>query len=1222
MTRPVADLVKHLWLGTGTGTMTLGPVIPGFAAFPASLDGQIVSYAIDHANGLERETGIGTYTHSDTTLTRSFVTFSTGGAPNKWPFSAGDKTVRLTALGLDVVENRSTVDPGLNDDIAVGYIAGRSRWLNTSTKHLFFCVDHTAGAAAWLQIIGPPLDAGTFNPAAIDLSRGQAEYDAYLQSGITTLGLAGGATPADGGAVSVNVIGGGFALNFSSPFVGVDGLQSGIVLQTDRSYPLFLRFAPDWAQTGPGVFEDRILVGIMGIGGGGLTPTAIITSAYTAGVNELVRLDSSAGGFNVTLPADPQDGARIGFLDLHGTWATNAITVLRNGKTIGGVTDDILLDRDVRQLVLSYDGAAGDWVAEFTAVFAAAGQSAASLVLPIVLTESASFRSGARRSRQGRGDGCRRLRDLHPAAVFGVRHPALQRDQPRPPRHRRSQRGGRRRGHAEFAARIGWLRCARRRLALCSITTHSTPGSCGANSVRPKIGFGTGWGRGAFSGGAAPPATPGGDEFTTFLLDTALDGSQPWTWHWIAWNSYALDANGDVAWKAHSDGGNFDGAPTPAEMGVVLHEVTGSGTVKLYGRQNPQPTQFPSPNFPYPYIGGMITSELNDWQTYGTWECRARLKSSKGHHWAMWMLQKDGEWPPEIDIVEIVNDGTVNTLNRIFMTPHGLGEGYVPSTYHNGTTPDVWDAGGWVTLASEAAWQDWHIYKFVWSPAIMEWWIDGVLRISRPNFVNQPMYFLITPEIGNNWAGIPDGTTVWPMEAEIDYVRISSASTSPSALSATKFINAQMFHGGSIPRTITAEKFVNEQLFYSLATLAAPVTAIGDGALQSAAVEPINTGLVFCLGSHPTGSALLGTDLVSGNPGTLLTSGSLAGVNTSHGTWRCLESTSLTNGGAHFPNTSQLRSITTQRTFAFHGSIDAFGSWAALISVPYAAGTWVQPWMAHSFRRQSTTGANLNTHVATGGTGYASVNSAGGFSTGEHWFAVTVDGAAGVARFYVDGVQVGGDVGVSTATVSWGANQPVVIFNRSNSSPEEGTDGRCYTAAIWNRVLSQTELASLVIAPQRMFASGGPVTLVATKHVNAQAFGSHTLVAAGTIQLVATKFVETQVFRSHIITQSGGAVGPLEPIDGSALAVAIDVGTSPRQAWIGYGWGANGHDPAAANYPALNTHVQKLCEEMGATVIRFHTPEDVTGFQHGIPKHMEPREKSWHRRDIRLVLYL
>lgn len=147
MTRPVADLVKHVWTGTGTGTMQLGIAVTGFFPFPPSLDGQVVSYSIEHENGTERETGIGTYAHTGTALSRDFVTASTAGAPTKQSFTIGNKFVRITALGLDVVENRATTNPTPDDGIALGYIAGRSRWLNTATGQLFFCVDHGTGGS-------------------------------------------------------------------------------------------------------------------------------------------------------------------------------------------------------------------------------------------------------------------------------------------------------------------------------------------------------------------------------------------------------------------------------------------------------------------------------------------------------------------------------------------------------------------------------------------------------------------------------------------------------------------------------------------------------------------------------------------------------------------------------------------------------------------------------------------------------------------------------------------------------------------------------------------------------------------------------------------------------------------------------------------------------------------------------------------------------------------
>ncbi len=150
MARPAADNIRVEWNGTGDGaSITLEGAVNGFQAFPATLDGQYISYAIDHENGGERESGLGLYTHAGTLLGRDFVTFSTAGGTTRETFTAGVKHVRLTWLAQDGVEQRATVDPTVNDDLAAGYVAGRSRWLNTTTGALFFCTDHAAGAAVW-----------------------------------------------------------------------------------------------------------------------------------------------------------------------------------------------------------------------------------------------------------------------------------------------------------------------------------------------------------------------------------------------------------------------------------------------------------------------------------------------------------------------------------------------------------------------------------------------------------------------------------------------------------------------------------------------------------------------------------------------------------------------------------------------------------------------------------------------------------------------------------------------------------------------------------------------------------------------------------------------------------------------------------------------------------------------------------------------------------------
>lgn len=50
----------------------------------------------------------------------------------------------------------ATSNPGVSNDVTQGYYPG-SRWLNTTTKKMWTCVDNTASAAAWSQA-GDPID--------------------------------------------------------------------------------------------------------------------------------------------------------------------------------------------------------------------------------------------------------------------------------------------------------------------------------------------------------------------------------------------------------------------------------------------------------------------------------------------------------------------------------------------------------------------------------------------------------------------------------------------------------------------------------------------------------------------------------------------------------------------------------------------------------------------------------------------------------------------------------------------------------------------------------------------------------------------------------------------------------------------------------------------------------------------------------------------------------
>jgi beta-glucanase (GH16 family) len=237
------------------------------------------------------------------------------------------------------------------------------------------------------------------------------------------------------------------------------------------------------------------------------------------------------------------------------------------------------------------------------------------------------------------------------------------------------------------------------------------------------------------------------DEFTALSLDPQANKSGRWATYWVRWGVRNLSGNNDEALKA--DGSyTGSGGPSLSQHKLTTHQKTNENTLKLFGRIIPETVR---PQFwGFPYVAGMISSELSHAQTYGYWEIRARLlTTSQGHHWAIWLLPQDGGWPPEVDILEVV--------------------GLDPKKLHMNVHGSPADQLSWYITDKPTSW---HTYGFLWDQAQMVWYIDGVERKRHDNFVNEPMYVIVSPEIGNNWAGDPGPSTKWPMEAEIDYVKV------------------------------------------------------------------------------------------------------------------------------------------------------------------------------------------------------------------------------------------------------------------------------------------------------------------------------------------------------------------------------------------------------------------------------------------------------------------
>jgi hypothetical protein len=103
----VKDRVQETSTTTGTGTFTLLGAVTGFQSFSAIGDGNTTYYAI--VLGSEWEVGLGTYTSSGTTLSRTTILESSNGG-TAVNFSAGTKNVFVTYPAEEAVYQDASGD--------------------------------------------------------------------------------------------------------------------------------------------------------------------------------------------------------------------------------------------------------------------------------------------------------------------------------------------------------------------------------------------------------------------------------------------------------------------------------------------------------------------------------------------------------------------------------------------------------------------------------------------------------------------------------------------------------------------------------------------------------------------------------------------------------------------------------------------------------------------------------------------------------------------------------------------------------------------------------------------------------------------------------------------------------------------------------------------------------------------------------------------------------
>lgn len=154
----------------------------------------------------------------------------------------------------------------------------------------------------------------------------------------------------------------------------------------------------------------------------------------------------------------------------------------------------------------------------------------------------------------------------------------------------------------------------------------------------------------------------------------------------------------------------------------------------------------PKPGLPagMRFQSGLITSQRLLTQRYGYFEMRAELPLGKGLWPAFWLLPANGQWPPEIDVMEMLG----HAPETYYASVHARPNGQPVDTTTAVTAPDLTTG--------------FHVFGVSWRPDRIRFYLDDVLvhETATPADMNRPMYMLANLAVG--------GAESWPGAAAAD----------------------------------------------------------------------------------------------------------------------------------------------------------------------------------------------------------------------------------------------------------------------------------------------------------------------------------------------------------------------------------------------------------------------------------------------------------------------
>lgn len=202
----------------------------------------------------------------------------------------------------------------------------------------------------------------------------------------------------------------------------------------------------------------------------------------------------------------------------------------------------------------------------------------------------------------------------------------------------------------------------------------------------------------------------------------------------------------EINWNTWEDGGqNWGSGGGGEEQAYLASECSVSdGVLRL--RADNTSAQGKS------YSSCMLDTMDTFQQTYGYFECRAKIPQGQGFWPAFW-LYNEQHTIYEIDVMENLG----NDSSMYYMTYHSP-SGDPQKAYHG------------MNLAT-----NYHTYAVKWTPNAITYYLDNTpLFTVTDNIYHGPMFIFVNFAVGGDWPGSPDQSTVFPGYFDVDYIRAYS----------------------------------------------------------------------------------------------------------------------------------------------------------------------------------------------------------------------------------------------------------------------------------------------------------------------------------------------------------------------------------------------------------------------------------------------------------------